>query len=79
MVVLECPWCGASADIQLQSTPEGFFYVQVRCSNKKCLALCPHGLFSTEDMPMKKAEDEAIKSLSKGQETVQEIKINWFL
>ena len=65
MIVLECPWCGASADIELQATPEGFFYVQVRCSNKKCFAVCPHGLFSTEEMSMKKAEDEAIKKWNK--------------
>ena len=65
MVVLECPWCGSSGDIELQATPEGFFYVQVRCSNKKCYALSPHGLFSTEKMSMKKAEDEAIKKWNK--------------
>lgn len=65
MVVMECPWCGSTANIELQGTSEGAFNVQVRCSNKRCLATCPHGLFSTGKMSMKKAEDEAIKKWNK--------------
>lgn len=65
MVVLECPWCGTSANVELQATPEGFFYVQVRCSNKRCSATCPHGLVSSEKKSMKKAEEEAIKRWNK--------------
>ena len=65
MKVLECPWCGTSASIELQATPENFFYVQVRCSNKRCLAICPHGLFSTEKTSMKQAEKKAIEKWNK--------------
>lgn len=63
--LLECPWCGMSADLELQATPEGFFYVQVRCSNKKCRATCPNGLFSTEKMSMKQAEKKAFEKWNK--------------
>lgn len=63
--VLECPWCGMSGDIELQSTPEGFFYVQVRCSNKKCLATSPHGMFSSEKMTINEAEKKAIEKWNK--------------
>ena len=65
MTLLECPWCGTSADIELQSTEEGFFYVQVRCSNRKCFATCPKGLFSTEKQSMKQAEKKAIEQWNK--------------
>ena len=61
MNVIECPWCGMSGDLELQATPEGFFYVQVRCSNKKCLATAPKGIFSTEKQSMKQAEKKAIE------------------
>ena len=50
-----------SADIELQATPEGHFYVQVRCSNKKCFATSPNGLFSTEKMSLKTAEKKAVE------------------
>ena len=65
VTVLECPWCGMSGDLEFQSTPEGFFYVQVRCSNGRCRALSPHGLFSTEKMSMKQAEKKAVEKWNK--------------
>ena len=65
MDIIECPWCGMGGYIELQSAPEGFFYVQVRCSNKRCLAVCPHGLFSTEHQSMKEAEKKAIEKWNK--------------
>lgn len=65
MVVLECPWCGSSGDVELQNTEEGFYNVQVRCSNKRCLALRPNGLVTTKNQSMKKAEEEAIKRWNK--------------
>lgn len=65
MTTLECPWCGISADVELQATPEGFFYVQIRCSNKKCGATCPKGLFSTEKMSMEEAIKKATEKWNK--------------
>lgn len=65
MNVLECPWCGTNGNIELQHTPEGFMYVQVRCANKRCFATCPNGLFSTENMSQSEAEKKAIEKWNK--------------
>ena len=65
MTVYECPWCGKSANVELQATPEDFFYVQVRCSNNRCKATCPNGMFSTKNQSMKQAEKKAIEKWNK--------------
>ena len=65
MAVTGCPWCGMSGDLELQATEDGFFDVQVRCSNNKCKATAPHGRFTTRLMSMEQAEKRAIAKWNK--------------
>lgn len=65
MPVAECPWCGRSGNLELRATTDGFYEVQVRCSNWACGATCPNGIFNTKNMTMKEAEKKAIEKWNK--------------
>ena len=53
-----------NANVEI-STSDGLMRVQVRCSNKKCGATAPNGVFSTQRMDLKKAEKKAIEAWNK--------------